>query len=160
RFTMTAPSDVGVEYLVVRCTRTGIGYSLHFNSGFANTSERKSCSRACHSRAVQRKRCCESVETELAIQIAARTSVEVIEGCHGPEHPCGIDKLAEGSQFLSERRVAENRLSQLGREFEEVREQAIKSAKLVFEQRVTIFGESGGVCEKLGETLTSSGAFE
>src|SRR6267378_5099765 len=115
----------------------------------------KSAARSERLRCVRRKGCCKGIETQLTIQIATRTGVKFVEPRYGPENPPGIHQFAQGVEFLRERGVAENRFFDLGREFEEIREQAVEDTELFLEGRIAIFGESGGVCEKLGEALAA-----
>src|SRR5882762_3402472 len=115
----------------------------------------KSAARRERLRCVRGKGYRKSIETQLTIQIATRTGVKFVEPRYGPENPPGIHQFAQGLEFLRERGVAENRFFDLGREFEEICEQTIEDAELFLEGRIAIFGESGGVREKLGEALAA-----
>src|SRR5215471_1833653 len=106
------------------------------------------------------KGCREGVEAELAVQIAASTRVKLVKARDSAEHPCGIDRSREHFQLFGKRGVAENGLLYFGRKFEEVREQSVENAELLFERGLAVFGERSGVREQLSKALAVRGVFK
>src|SRR5258706_15654941 len=86
------------------------------------------------------------VEAELAVQIAARAEIKFVKTSDGAETPGGVDGLAERIQLFCEGSIPQGGLFQFGRKFEEIGEQAVENADLIFEGGVAVFreGRSGG----------------
>lgn len=86
--------------------------------------------------------------------------MELIKTADGAHDPALIYGLCERLELFCERSVTKARLFEAGSEFKKIGEQAVEDGNLIFEGRITIFGEGGGVGEKLGETLAAGGALE
>src|SRR5882724_5351607 len=93
----------------------------------------------------------QGIEAELAVQIAARAEIKFVKTNDGAENPGGVDGLAERMQLFCEGSIPQGGLFQIGRKFEEVGEQAVEYADLIFEGGVAIFREGRSRGEELAE---------
>src|SRR5258707_3180022 len=101
----------------------------------------------------------QGIEAELAVQVAARAEIKFVKTSDGAENPGGVDGLAERIQLFCEGSIPQGGLFQFGRKFEEIGEQAVENADLIFEGGDAVFreGRSGG--EELAGVLGLRGAF-
>src|SRR6266446_8730823 len=120
----------------------------------------ESAARSERLRWVRRKGCRESIQAQLAIQIAASPSVKFIESGNRAENPTRIHRLGKQFQFFGERNIAKNGFFDVGRELEEIGEQTMEDADLFFEGGLAVFGESRSVREKLREPLAACGTLQ
>lgn len=86
--------------------------------------------------------------------------MELVESGDGAENPSGVHGIGEQGQFFRKRSIAQDWIFYFRREFKEIGEQAVEDAELIFERGFAVFGDGGGLCEKLGEALALGGAFE